>query len=140
MAANMEQHHAFLPHLDSFAQYVKDIKEGRRVYRKEEFLEALGKFMDPLTPHLHDVGPITYISTQEYQADPVPSQEIVTLESSRLAKAMTTEELQVIDAANEKRAIAEATVHETLPLFMVCHNKDFGHVYVWLLKNLMNEF
>lgn len=56
MASNVEQHHAFFPHLDKFSEYVKEVKGGKRTYVKDEFLASLAAFMDPLTPHLHEVS------------------------------------------------------------------------------------
>ncbi|KAJ7593083.1 hypothetical protein C8J56DRAFT_490295 [Mycena floridula] len=106
MSANVDQHKAFLPQLHEFEDYLKGIQKGTVDYDGESIVIKLHSFTDPLMEHLHD--------------------EIKTLESEGLRKAFTKQQLEDLNNAFVKRAVAGTTLDGTLPLFMVCHDQEYA--------------
>ncbi|KAJ7593085.1 hypothetical protein C8J56DRAFT_823131 [Mycena floridula] len=106
MSANVDQHKAFVPQLHELEEYLKGVQQGSIKYDGEMIVTKLHSFTDPLIEHLND--------------------EIITLESERLRKAFTKKQLDELNAAFVKRAVAGATLDGTLPLFLVCHDQEYA--------------
>ncbi|KAI1083567.1 hemerythrin HHE cation binding domain-containing protein [Whalleya microplaca] len=66
MDRNVEQHHAFLPGLEQFNAYVKDVRDGRVRYEGQKFRGMIDAFMPAMYEHLCEEIP-TLLSLKKYE-------------------------------------------------------------------------
>ncbi|KAJ7170812.1 hypothetical protein C8R43DRAFT_67805 [Mycena crocata] len=117
MDGNVEQHHAFMDGLLDLETYVKEVHAGTAPYKAATVLEKLNGFADALIVHL--------------------SEEIPTLESSRLRAAFTKEDLAELEAQIVKMILADVSFFTTLPIGLICHDKSTATYFPPLPKPLL---
>ncbi|KAG6846718.1 hypothetical protein H0H93_012256 [Arthromyces matolae] len=104
MGHNVEQHHDFLPGLEDFEAYVKDVLNGKAVYSGDLTIKKLDSFADIMVKHLRE--------------------EIPTLKSSRIRATCTEADLKSLNESIGKRILEGVSISTMLPLGIILHDKS----------------
>ncbi|KAJ7126836.1 hypothetical protein C8R44DRAFT_851311 [Mycena epipterygia] len=117
MDKNVEQHHAFMDGLLDLEKYVKEVHAGTAPYKGATVIEKLNTFADALVLHL--------------------TEEIGTLESSRLRAAFTKKDLDDMEASIVKIILRDVSLWTTLPIGLICHDKATASYFPPLPKPIL---
>ncbi|KAJ6507973.1 hypothetical protein C8R47DRAFT_1100174 [Mycena vitilis] len=117
MDHNVEQHHAFMDGLNDLEEYFKQVHAGTAAYSGATVIEKINEFADALVLHL--------------------TEEIATLDSSRLRAAMTKKDLEDMEATIMKIILRDISLVTTLPLGLVCHDRTTASYFPPLPKPIL---
>ncbi|KAJ7455306.1 hypothetical protein B0H11DRAFT_2244592 [Mycena galericulata] len=117
MDGNIEQHHAFIDGLLDLETYFKEVHAGTASYKGVVVIEKLNVFADALVLHL--------------------SEEIPTLESSRLRAVFTAQDFKDMEAALVKIILRDVSLFTSVPMGLICHDKSSAPYFPPLPKPLL---
>ncbi|TFK31524.1 hypothetical protein BDQ12DRAFT_693997 [Crucibulum laeve] len=104
LSKNVEQHGDFVPQMEEFEVYLKDVRSGKLAYDGKDLVARMQTFTDEMVEHMSD--------------------EIKTLDAGRMRTAFTEKQLKDIDAGLMKIALKSVNFYTTMPFTVICRNPE----------------